>query len=1160
MRLRRLDLARYGRFTDHTIDFGERPEGGPDLHIVYGPNEAGKSTALNAFLDLLFGIEPRSRYNFLHPYPAMRIGAALELSTGIRELARVRRGLVDDRGQAIADGVILGDLGGIDRDAYRAMFSLDDDTLEAGGESILASKGELGQLLFSASAGVAEMSRTLGDLRAEAEGFYKFRARSGELAQLKAELAGLKEERDRIDTLATEYARLVEVCDRSSVQYDEAIAGRGRIRTRMDEIQRHLSALPRLVALRALRERLASLAGLPADVPLGWREALPGLQEAEVSLATRVEGIDTEIERIAGELEAIVPDEAGLSVAGRLEGLSLLRARHETADKDLPGRRLELGDVGRSIAGVLARLGRPEEADPNRLVLDASTVGALRDLIEKRSGIQAALDAAAAELARAQQQCEAAEVRLQAAAGEAGAADGARPARGALAGTVAALRTADHAARRLAAARSCETLGENLAEKLAALRPWQGDAEDLARLRVAPTDELERIGRALTAAAEQVALHSGEVERRGRDRLRLEAEIAAMKDVAGVVTDGEAGAVRAARERAWAEHRHRLDTASADTFESAMRRDDIVGTGQLRHGKEAAELQQALRSLAVLDADLRDARDRLAAETARRQGALEELAGLIASISSELSGGMTIAQLDAWLAHRDRALEVRTELRRAERALRDAETDAGTARTTLRGALDAAGVRYGEDDGFEALMVLAQQALDREATLEGLRSAVETGKADVGARQQALRGARDADGNWMAQWVEACSTSWLAEDKEIPAVPAVREVLEALALLGPALERRSGLVDRIAKMEDDQAAFAAEVTDIASAVGLPAEGLTVLQLAGLVQQRVRDAQDAASAAAKARAALDEAQQRRRAIAEELAVHQARKAEMTAFFGVDSVAAVGHRLRDVDRRSELLEQADTAEREIGEAVRLDSIEAAEAVLDTADRSGLEAELAELEARFADEDQRVRDLFAEHREAERRVGAVGGDDAVALIEEKRRTTLLEIEEKADRYLRLRLGVIAAEQALRAYRDRHRGSMMTRASEAFRTISRAAYAGLDTQPDNDREILVALSADGGSKVATELSKGTRFQLYLALRVAGYHEFAQARRPVPFVADDIMETFDDFRAEEAFRLFSEMAAAGQVIYLTHHRHLCAIAQQICPSVRIHELERSPK
>jgi uncharacterized protein YhaN len=48
-------------------------------------------------------------------------------------------------------------------------------------------------------------------------------------------------------------------------------------------------------------------------------------------------------------------------------------------------------------------------------------------------------------------------------------------------------------------------------------------------------------------------------------------------------------------------------------------------------------------------------------------------------------------------------------------------------------------------------------------------------------------------------------------------------------------------------------------------------------------------------------------------------------------------------------------------------------------------------------------------------------------------------------------------------------------------------------------------------------------------------------------------METFDDERAEEAFGLLAKMAEVGQVIYLTHHEHLCAIAQKVCPHVRLH-------
>ncbi len=79
------------------------------------------------------------------------------------------------------------------------------------------------------------------------------------------------------------------------------------------------------------------------------------------------------------------------------------------------------------------------------------------------------------------------------------------------------------------------------------------------------------------------------------------------------------------------------------------------------------------------------------------------------------------------------------------------------------------------------------------------------------------------------------------------------------------------------------------------------------------------------------------------------------------------------------------------------------------------------------------------------------------------------------------------------------------------------------------------------------------------LALRVAGYREFARLRPPVPFIADDIMETFDDERAEQALRLLAKIGEVGQAIYLTHHRHLCDIALRTCPSVRLHELSAGP-
>ena len=58
-----------------------------------------------------------------------------------------------------------------------------------------------------------------------------------------------------------------------------------------------------------------------------------------------------------------------------------------------------------------------------------------------------------------------------------------------------------------------------------------------------------------------------------------------------------------------------------------------------------------------------------------------------------------------------------------------------------------------------------------------------------------------------------------------------------------------------------------------------------------------------------------------------------------------------------------------------------------------------------------------------------------------------------------------------------------------------------------------------------------------------------------MPFIDDDIMETFDEQRYEEVFRLLGEMSKIGQVIYLTHHRHLCDMAKAVVPGVQVHSI-----
>lgn len=137
MRLDRLDLTRYGRFTEARVDFPPPATDRPDLHVIFGPNEAGKSTLFSAWLDLLYGIPLRTGYDFLHPGPTMQIGARLTHAGGVLEAVRIKRNgpsLQDANGQALPEAVMQSALSGLGRDGYAAMFSLDDDTLEQGGE------------------------------------------------------------------------------------------------------------------------------------------------------------------------------------------------------------------------------------------------------------------------------------------------------------------------------------------------------------------------------------------------------------------------------------------------------------------------------------------------------------------------------------------------------------------------------------------------------------------------------------------------------------------------------------------------------------------------------------------------------------------------------------------------------------------------------------------------------------------------------------------------------------------------------------------------------------------------------------------------------------------------------------------------------------------
>ena len=1163
MRLRRLGLSRYGMFTDYTIDFGERIGGRPDLHIVYGPNESGKSTALAGFLDLLFAIEPRSRYSFLHGYEAMRIESDLEIGGQMHRFVRVRKrtaSLLDEHDQPVADGVIANALGGMDRDAYKAMFSLDDDTLEGGGDEILRSEGDLGQLLFATSAGLVELSKTLKRLRDRAEAFHKDRARNTELYKWKAELLQLDKEKKGLDTAASAFARFITDRDGAKSAYDTAMSARAELETEREDAERRIQGLPWLGEIHRLRGEIMQLESLP-EVPQVWFEQVGSLINQEPRLTTRLDGLKQRKRQLSEKKESLAVDNAILGLESQIAQLTTARARYVTATADLPERRSTLSEYDGTIRTVTRRLSEASGIDPTSLSVPAGVVGSLNDLIERRSGLDERLRTTAAEMEKAEVAIGTAHRAVEKTGTEAG--DGADDTFDRLNAAIKAVHADNHRARLAMHMRRRNELKAALDAQVAQLHPWNGAAAVLAGVRVPETGEMDVWRSTLDQAVKDIDRLEREEARLLAAWNRLSGLMEAKRAETGVIGDEEAARLRALRDEAWKTHRATLDAASADTFEERLKEDDDATAARIVHATELANLRQASEDLREKTSELERNAGELALVRKQQRQVLDEVAAAVQAMAGTgaegLSSAVTLPKLTAWIDRRAEVLRTLGDIGGQDTEIARAREDKNRHHGRLAKAMTTARIAHDPALKLEDLVEIAQAAVEsdreRRVASRAARQEVERARAELERRRRDAGQASRDDAKWHADWTATLSRCWLGEADPEPPTAAVRRILEDVAILESTLEKRAAMADRIGKMEQDQAAFTAAVRSLVEQLGDTFDAGQAVAVNDGLSDRLGKAIHDRKACGQC---LEEMESVAKDIAEvetSLVELRAVAAEMFKAFGVDSLREVDESLKKVARRTTARKELSDRETKLVESMKTRSVEEAVSALENTDSDELQREVVEIKARLEDASGRTHELYRALGRAEDAINEVGGDNAVARLEAQRRTVLLEIEEGVHAYLRTRLGIEAAERALNAYRDEHRSSMMKRASQAFRTISRDAYSRLDTQLTDKGEVLMGIGASGGAKIASEMSKGARFQLYLALRVAGYFEFVDQHGPVPFVADDILETFDDFRAEEAFRLFTEMAGVGQVIYLSHHRHLCEIAREVCPNVTIHEL-----
>jgi len=1167
MRLLDLQLIAFGPFTDLRLELGTGPQG---LHIVYGPNEAGKSSALRGLRALLYGIPHNSADNFVHDYVKMRVGGLLRHSDDT-ELAFVRRKgnkntLLNPDGTPLADGDLAKFLHGVSEELFASVFGIDHDALVRGGQSILAGAGDVGQSLFAAGMGIPNLRQILKGLYDEAATLF---VPGGRAKGINLLLGEYNDARQKVKAASLKGADWADH-DRALAQ---AIAERAGVHERIEELsaqESHLKrlrdALPKAARRRALLESLKAMGEvtvLPPEFGERHQEAaakLVAAQEAEATAKSNLERLNVDLSKLDVPEQMIEQD-------GAISELHLRLGSHRKAVNDLPGleanqRRLEaeasatLLELRPGLAIEQAREFRPTAQQRSRLQqlgrVHQKLVGKLQDAEKAVESMEKKLSQARQRLAAIPEARDTREFRRALAEIQR---------RGDLEGAV----------RKAQQAQDAEQAQGGV--ELRRLGLWSGTIGELEHLEVPLPKTVDRFESEFQKLAARQETLEEKRQAAQADQSEIERQIQELQTVTMVPTEEDLARARSRRERGWklvrrvwlggedvSEEAKAYDPEKElpEAFESSVAESD--GTSDrlrreadrvAKHASLVSERTKVLESLKRLEEQ--------AAEAAKR------LAGLEADWSKcwEHAGIRPLPpkEMRAWI---DR---VRDLQQRAAR-VRDLGSEVsrltgeiGEARRRLAHCLEGMDEKASPAEEplgsvMDRCSSLAEALEKRQSDRVSLAGKIGDLEGDLANAQEAKSDAADGLGGWKTDWTAAVACLNLPGD----VLPT-----EADAVLGRQddllrkLDEADGLKGRIGSIQRDATKFAA---DVAAAVEHLAADLRIappeLAAAELNARLARAKIDAARKSEIEKQILDNVERLRRA-QDTVALMTQRLARLCEQAGCTTHSELSAAEERSSRFEGIQRDAKAVEEQLLDLGAGAAIEAIVRETEETDADALPAQIAAV-ARQVKELGDVRSQLDQKIGGERaELGKMDGSATAAEAAEKAQSALAAIRTGSERYVRLWTAATLLKREIERYREKNQGPLLGRASELLSRLSLGSFAGLKTDfGEHDEPILLGVRPSGALVGVAGMSDGTLDQLYLSLRLASLEKYTEANEPIPFIVDDILIRFDDDRSKATLKVLADLSLKTQVIFFTHHARLVELAHDVAGDtcLMVHRLD----
>ena len=1174
MRLKRLDLKAFGPFTERPpLDFSSNA---PGLHIIFGANEAGKSSALRALKALLYGFDQQTPDNFIHSYDQLLVGGCLENSAG-QEIVFQRRkkrinDLIDEAGDPLDPGVLAPFLNGVESKIFESFYGINHESLVQGGEEILAQKGEVGQALFAAGAGISSLKEVIDKLEKEALELFK---PAGQLPEINRSIKKFRELQKQLKEFSLsskiwkDHQKALKRAREERIDLEKERDQHNREIQRLDRL---FKAIPELASLKSWKEQrtaLGEIIPLPPDFNLRFQQTGAEKRDADHQLQK-----DTErLENLEKKRKTVLFNKDLLSQADKVDDFHQRLGEYRKGQKDIPERNGMRITLRREAANLLKQV-RPD--------LDLDRVEQLRPVLSKKKTIQALssrYEAISQQLALAKKQLKAAEQEIKTAKHRmADFSEMKAPLT--LAQKVKLAQKAGDIDGQLKKTQTDVEI--NKKESLAELRRmglWSGDLDALMGLALPLAGTIQGFEKSYSEISDQRREIQKELKTAEKELKKIQVEINKIVYAGEVPSEKELTLTREKREQGWQLVRRewlnqedvKQESKSydperslaeayesyvdhADTLADRLRReaDRVANTASLRAQEEGlqaivVEKNRALAALELKEQEIHDAWVGAWQSSAVAPLSPREMIGWLAEIEK-----LRFKVGD--ILKKEQAIEIDDQHRRdLKQALREALTSMDSMGSMKKEALP-------DSEELGPILTFAEAVLEKMASQKARFEKTQEKQAQAqkaySQSEEALKIAREALADWQEQWRKAFLD--LGLERDVSTLEAI-DLIDNLQVCFDKLKEADDLKKRIKGIERDANALETAVVELLKnlapeMVDLPLDQ-AILKLRTMLNQSQKES-----------TLYDKLSEEIDALHQEIAAtqkgFQSANKQMDELLGIakcekpEELSTVITRFTEYQRLQEKISETEAVLARIGAGTNLDTLVQQAADTDVDELPGkIDGLQRDIEKRINPEINKISQIIGEEKT---RLAAMDGSGKAAEIAEEMEQELTGLRRLSKRYSLLKLSSKILQQEIEKYREAHQDPVLKIASGYFSDLTMGSFTGLRTDVDDKGgPILVGLRPNNLRLTVEKMSSGTRDQLFLALRLATLEWRLEKNEPMPFIVDDILINFDDNRSKATLKVLADLSRKNQVILFTHHRQIVEAVKNIKGDrvIKIHEL-----